>query len=93
LNRKNDKRKSQIFSRIKKTDDWLVKTVAGYRGLYPFLSYSRFSLKTGQARPTKVLAMSCCFLLSAIDIYFVLNKTILFVYLPDAVAEILLLAS
>jgi hypothetical protein len=75
-----------------KKDVWLVKTVALL--LLAICSAMLTSICSHNIdNSVKILCISCCIVLSGIDIYFVRKKIISIIYLADAAAEIILLAA
>jgi hypothetical protein len=71
----------------KKTDIWLVKTVAA---LICSIALSFFSgIIIGITLPVIILALTSSVALFIVDVYYVLNKTISKVYLLDAILELI----
>ena len=70
-----------------KTDLWLVKTVAVLLIPYSFL-FLWFACNDIQIQIVHMVAVACCVLLAFIEIYYYANGTIKWVYLADAVLEL-----
>lgn len=71
-----------------KDDIWLVKTVGV---LVMAIAIGVFSALGEKNRAIIVLGAACCIGFTLIDVYYVMNDTIRWVYLLDAAAEVMLL--